>query len=401
MNSTHFSGLDGFVWFIGVVEDNNDPDKLGRVKVRAYGHHTADLNNIPLELLPWATVMGSTLDTSMQGQGSFRKIEPGTWVIGFFLDAEEKQQPVVMGTLKGKPNQAPNKLVGFNDPNESNPTTKKSNSNHGTLVDKDGKEYDYSTDDKHIESDVNRLARNETVTWIDGEDYNLSHSVIASKDKLYDAETHKIGRTEKVQIANTTDEKTDSGYIEWNEPTSPYAASYPNNNVMETASGHIKEYDDTSGQERIHEYHKAGTFYEIDKDGNKVTRVVGNNYDIIAGTNYVKVRGDVNLTIDSNCKTRIKGNYDIEVDGDKTEVIKGKLTQTVTGSVVETYKDIFDQNITGNATMDAKTINLNSGTKGAARLDDQVDTGDDPAGISGSDGSNKIESASKTVIIGD
>ena len=321
MNYTHFTGLDGFVWFIGVVEDNNDPDKLGRVKVRAYGHHSQDLNNIPLELLPWATVMAPTNDTSMQGQGSFRKLEPGTWVVGFFLDAEEKQQPVVMGTLKGKPNSAPNKLVGFNDPNESNPTTKKSNSNHGTLVDKDGKEYDYSTDDKHIESDVNRLARNETVTWIDGEDYNLSHSVIGSKDKLYDAETHKIGRTEKVQIANTTDEKTDSGYIEWNEPTSPYAASYPNNNVMETSSGHIKEYDDTSGQERIHEYHKAGTFYEIDKDGNKVTRVVGNNYDIIAGTNYVKVRGDVNLTIDSNCKTRIKGNYDIEVDGDKTEVI--------------------------------------------------------------------------------
>jgi hypothetical protein len=46
-------------------------------------------------------------------------------------------------------------------------------------------------------------------------------------------------------------------------------------------------------------------------------------------------------------------------------------------------------------------INLNNGTKGAARLDDQVDTGDDPAGISGSDGSNKIESASATVIIGD
>ena len=401
MDSTHFSGLDGFVWFIGVVEDNNDPDKLGRVKVRAYGHHSQDLNNIPLELLPWATVMAPTNDTSMQGQGSFRKLEPGTWVVGFFLDAEEKQQPVVMGTLKGKPNSAPNKLVGFNDPNESNPTTKKSNSNHGTLVDKDGKEYDYSTDDKHIESDVNRLARNETVTWIDGEDYNLSHSVIGSKDKLYDAETHKIGRTEKVQIANTTDEKTDSGYIEWNEPTSPYAASYPNNNVMETSSGHIKEYDDTSGQERIHEYHKAGTFYEIDKDGNKVTRVVGNNYDIIAGTNYVKVRGDVNLTIDSNCKTRIKGNYDIEVDGDKTEVIKGKLTQTVTGSVVETYKDIFDQNVTGDSTIDAKTINLNSGTKGAARLDDTVDTGDDPAGISGSDGSNKIETSSTTVIIGD
>ena len=68
---------------------------------------------------------------------------------------------------------------------------------------------------------------------------------------------------------------------------------------------------------------------------------------------------------------------------------------------MENIKGTYDQNVTGDATMDAKTINLNSGTKGAARLDDQVDTGDDPAGISGSDGSNKIESASKTVIIGD
>ena len=43
MANTQFSGLDGFVWFIGVVEDNNDPDKLGRVKVRAYGHHSSSL----------------------------------------------------------------------------------------------------------------------------------------------------------------------------------------------------------------------------------------------------------------------------------------------------------------------------------------------------------------------
>ena len=73
----------------------------------------------------------------------------------------------------------------------------------------------------------------------------------------------------------------------------------------------------------------------------------------------------------------------------------------VDGNVVENIKGTYDQNVTGNATMDAATINLNSGTKGAARLDDTVDTGDDPAGISGSDGSNKIETSSTTVIIGD
>ena len=325
MSSNHFMGTDGFVWFIGVVEDRDDPSELGRVRVRCVGFHTEDKTRIPTEGLPWAHVMHPVTDPSMSGMGQTPSfLVEGTWVVGFFRDAEEKQQPIVMGTLPGVPEDLGNPNIGFNDPNRRDDDSSKPGYNISIYP----REEDVP--------DVNRLARNETVKW-EGEDVSLPHSVIASKDKLYDEETHKIGRTEKVQVANTTDEKTNSGYIEWDEPKSPYAASYPNNNVMETASGHIKEYDDTSGQERIHEYHKAGTFYEIDKDGNKVTRVVGNNYDIIAGTNYVKVRGDVFLTIDSNCKTRIKGNYEVEVDGNKNEVIKGTYTQTVTGAVTETY----------------------------------------------------------------
>ena len=59
--------------------------------------------------------------------------------------------------------------------------------------------------------------------------------------------------------------------------------------------------------------------------------------------------------------------------------------------------------ITGNVTLDGATVKINqpSGTQNAARKGDTADTGDDPAGISGSDGSNKIESASATVFIGD
>jgi hypothetical protein len=55
----------------------------------------------------------------------------------------------------------------------------------------------------------------------------------------------------------------------------------------------------------------------------------------------------------------------------------------------------------GHITMDGKTINLNSGTQGAARIGDTADVGDDPPGISGSDGSNVIETGSGTVFIGD
>tara|TARA_A200000113_G_scaffold195948_1_gene186704 strand:+ start:94 stop:1164 length:1071 start_codon:yes stop_codon:yes gene_type:complete len=353
-NPQHYMGLDGFKWFVGVVEDNNDPDKLGRVKVRAYGFHTKDLTDIPTDSLPWASVMSPTNDTSMQGIGKFSKIVNGTWVVGFYMDAAEMQNPIVMGTLKGKPSYKDSRF-GFSDPNDVYPEQKNSNSGHGT--DKD--DNDFTTETQFIESDVNRLAKNET---------DLSHTVLTTKEE---------GRSKTIPIANS-DETFD-------EPASTYAAVYPDNNVIETSSGHIVEYDDSVGTERIHEYHRKGTFYEIDAMGNKVTRIVGDNYQIVAGKEFVNVKGDVNLTIDSNCNTYVKGNWNIQVDGNVTENIKGT----------------YDQNVTGNATMDAATINLNSGTKGAARLDDQVDTGDDPAGISGSDGSNKIESASTTVIIGD
>ena len=47
----------------------------------------------------------------------------------------------------------------------------------------------------------------------------------------------------------------------------PMISSYPNNHVYESESGHVQEFDDTPGAERIHTYHRAGTFEEIHPDG--------------------------------------------------------------------------------------------------------------------------------------
>ena len=100
MSENYFMGLDGFVWFTGVVEDRNDPDKLGRVRVRCLGFHTENLNDIPTADLPWATVMHPVTNPSMQGLGQTPSfLVEGTWVVGFFTDAKEKQQPIIMGTL--------------------------------------------------------------------------------------------------------------------------------------------------------------------------------------------------------------------------------------------------------------------------------------------------------------
>ena len=41
-------------FFIGVVEDNKDPSKLNRVRVRIFGKHTEDITLLPTAELPWS-----------------------------------------------------------------------------------------------------------------------------------------------------------------------------------------------------------------------------------------------------------------------------------------------------------------------------------------------------------
>ena len=96
-------------------------------------------------------------------------------------------------------------------------------------------------------------------------------------------------------------------------------------------------------------------------------------------------------------KSDISRNYTTKVQ----EFIGTTYEKNITESSTIRVGTTFDLDSGTDITIDGTTANINQGTKGAARLDDQVDTGDDPAGISGSDGSNKIESASATVIIGD
>jgi hypothetical protein len=102
------------------------------------------------------------------------------------------------------------------------------------------------------------------------------------------------------------------------EPASPYKTKYPHNKVMQTERGHVFEVDDTPGGERIHLYHRSGTYTEIDSSGQKVNKVVGNEYNIIAGNEEVYIEGNVNV--------RVLGNVNILVDGTYTLESKGNMT---------------------------------------------------------------------------
>ena len=251
----NFIGRNGFNWFVGVVEDRNDPIELGRVRVRAFGWHTDDKGAIPTEELPWAVPINSIDSASVSGVGkSPTGMVEGSWVFGFFMDGDRAQEPAIMGTLPGIPSEKSNSAFGFNDPTEKFPR--------------------YTN-----ESDVNKLARGENTR-------------IYAPDQLI------------------------------KEPSSPFNAKYPYNHVSETESGHIKEYDDTEGSERIREQHTSGTFYEVHPDGSKTEHIVKDNYTVIAGNDNIRVKGDVNVYVDGDVNLKVTGDYRADIGG-KCDIISG------------------------------------------------------------------------------
>ena len=106
----NFMGKDGFQWFVGVVEDRQDPKKLGRVRVRCLGYHSENISDLPTSDLPWAHPMNPVTSATVSGLGQtpLGMVE-GTWVVGFFQDADEAQQPIIIGTLPGVPSSLPTK----------------------------------------------------------------------------------------------------------------------------------------------------------------------------------------------------------------------------------------------------------------------------------------------------
>ena len=228
--TTKNMGQEGFSWWVGIVADLMDPLKLGRARVRVYGDH----QGLDTEDLPWAiSLLPITSASSNQIGISPTGMIIGSTVMGMYLDGNEKQKPLILGTLAQIPDLDP---------------------------------------EKH---DVSKLAR----------------------------EQNSI---QKTQLGP--------------EPASAYAAKYPDNKVMQSKSGHVIEIDDTEGQERLHFYHKAGTYTEINKDGRRVDKTEADQITVVKGS----------------YKSYIKGSADIK------------------------YKDKVDVNLNGDLNITAQQISLNA-----------------------------------------
>ena len=290
-----FNNKDGFKstdfnWFTGVVEDRHDPLLLNRVRVRCFGWHTENKRALPTEELPWASVLMPTTSsgTSGVGEGTHGLVE-GSWVMGFFRDGNDAQDPVILGTIMGINDKGAEPTTGFNDP-------------YGVFP----------------------------------------------REAGTDAGNRALGLdSERVRPVGA------------GEPEDAYAPQYPYNKVRLTESGHLIEFDDTPGAERINIAHRTGAFIELRPDTSMRTRSK-ERFDGMTQW-IVTVSGDATVNVGGNMSTTVQGNMTSSVGGNSYVDTKGNLTSRVSGShygytqgstVLQTTGNI-NVKTTGNLTVDS------------------------------------------------
>ena len=103
----NFIGKDGFVWWVGQIATEgswiNNTKEAGwgnRYKVRIMGYHPYSTAQLSDENLPWALVMlPPGVGTGSAGVSKSIKFQQGDVVVGFFLDGDDGQVPVIMGSF--------------------------------------------------------------------------------------------------------------------------------------------------------------------------------------------------------------------------------------------------------------------------------------------------------------
>lgn len=159
------------------------------------------------------------------------------------------------------------------------------------------------------------------------------------KQLVNEPDTHRLARgIYKGTIVPIKDSKRDIGVPiafsgEFSQPTIPYGAKYPHNHTYETESGHIQEYDDTPGYERTHRYHRKGTFEEIDANGTRVIRIVGDSYQILDRNGFIHISGECNITVDGNTNIFARADANIEVSGSARMDVGGNYNLNVVGNM--------------------------------------------------------------------
>ena len=370
-------------FWLGVVESIGDVNSAGRYKVRIFGYHTPDKSLLPTKDLPYAVPINPVTSASMNGIMETPNLVQGSTVFGCFLDGQSGQTPVILGSIAGEPaEQDFQDGHGFSDPAKVYPraasgTAAKANNEEGILdgavsavtdavsgaiddavssltgglLDGGGaNDADVGTGYSGVgEPDISRLARGEAAETHYSLHNRRAKIADINKDGVPTAKAPFVDRKDDDPFKASADYETkpwklpDARATEQGETTSPQSyfdpksggspsgsetSLYPFNQVTETISGIVKEYDNTPNNIRISEFHPANTWYEIHNDGSKTTYVSGSDNVVIQGDSNVFIQGNANVTVGGTMKQKVIGDYYLEVEGSMyTSVHKERRTE--------------------------------------------------------------------------
>jgi len=146
---------------------------------------------------------------------------------------------------------------------------------------------------------------------------------------------------------------------------------YTQCNTKETASGHIIQYDDTLGRERVLIKHRSGSGLEMRSDGSVLVSSTNKHVLTVAADHSVIIEGDANLVYNGNLNVdvigdynmNIGGDYNIDVMGNVQEKLKGRRDTEVELTQTLDLKENYELTVLGNQT--ATTLgNMTSLIKG-------------------------------------
>ena len=154
------------------------------------------------------------------------------------------------------------------------------------------------------------------------------------------------------------------------EPPMSSPGQYPHVHVYKSESGHIKEIDDTPGNERLLDFHKSGTYQEIAPDGRRVVKVVGDNYLIVVaddqiyieGSHNLYVRGNMNITCLNDVALNVGGRVEMNVNEDFRLKAKSISLETTSGDVNIYYtNNLYTRSGANTSIFAGKNINQGAG----------------------------------------
>lgn len=332
--------------FEGVVESRLDPLQIGRVQVRVFGIHTDNLQLLPTEDLHWFNVSMPPNSASTSGVGSMHNLVEGSHVWGFFLDGDNCQNGIVVGSINGIPQTANNPNKGFNDTRKNlspsivpgSPTSVEIINGILTVKEDVRKNYPQILD----VPDISPLGT--------GQNIDSNHTI----------KTKKATRASQVNI-NVANGGT------FSEPNLAFAAKYPYNDAKTTESGHSFEMDDTPSAERISLAHRVGSFIEMRKDGDIVNKSTKDTYDIIHGASYEHTGATKTITIEKGMKVLVNnsnGSEGIEIQigsGGNINIVvsNGNVTLDVKGDMKTSVQGDYVVEALGRIKLSGSTIDFN------------------------------------------